>query len=201
MYMCVRFVFCRKMLFMYLVYIRFSLVSTQVLCVRWNAIRMNMYDFSIYLRFVTWQHQNLTGKSLGSSCWLSIEMYYKRLEVSSPFLLLPSIGVAGTGGSSVCGALPRTTEVNVGSFDLKEMDKRWMESGEDLPLPAESDPRRVSSLTGASSSLLMVRRAATSSTSSGSYQMLPSQLTFAVTLGVVCTTWLTSATVFEITTL
>ena len=41
-----------------------------------------------------------------------------------------------------------TTEDNVGSFGLKEMDERWMEIGEGLPLSAVSKQRRTSLTSG-----------------------------------------------------
>ena len=43
---------------------------------------------------------------------------------------------------------PTTTEDNVGSFGLKEMDERWMETGEGQPLSAVSKQRRTSLPTG-----------------------------------------------------
>ena len=41
-----------------------------------------------------------------------------------------------------------TTDDNVGSFGLMEMDERWMEIGERLPLSAVSKQRRTSLPTG-----------------------------------------------------
>ena len=56
--------------------------------------------------------------------------------------------MVGISQSSVCIARPTTTEDNVGSFGLKEMDERWMESGEGLKVPAVSGKVRTSSPTG-----------------------------------------------------
>ena len=77
-------------------------------------------------------------------------LYKYVFVVRRPALLAPSL-VVGTRRSSVCSARPMTTEVNVGSFGCKEIDERWMESGEGLPPPAVSGQRQQSLPSGVSS--------------------------------------------------